>query len=73
MSSVITGLCAWMTGKGVQIGFVKLEEDVNVLLDDVDELEDIDVLLEDADVLLEDVIVGVRRGRGASFRGFEAI
>ena len=58
MSSVITGLGAWMTGKGVQIGFVKLEEDVDVLLDDIDELEDVDVLLEDADVLL-DMIVGV--------------
>jgi len=53
MSSVISRLCAWMTGKGVQIGSVRLEEDGNVFL--------------------EDVIVGVRRGRGASFFGLEAI
>ena len=48
-SAVITGLCAWMTGKGDQIGSFGLEED-------------------DVNVLLEDVI-GVRRGRGASFSG----
>jgi hypothetical protein len=59
MSSVITGLCPWMTGKGDQIVSVKLEE------------EDVDVLLEEDED--EDVREGVRRGRGASFRGFEAI
>ena len=35
MLSVITGLCAWMTGKGDQIGSVRLEEDVNLLLGDL--------------------------------------
>jgi hypothetical protein len=35
MSSVITGLCAWMTGKGDQIGSDRPEEDINVLLEDV--------------------------------------
>lgn len=35
MSSVITGFCVWMTGKGDRIGPVRLEEDVNVLLEDV--------------------------------------
>ena len=52
MSSVITGVCAWMIGKGDQIGPVRLEEYVNVLLEGV---------------------VRVRRGRGASFLGIEAI
>ena len=53
MSSVTTGVCAWIIGREDQIGSVMLEEDVNLLL--------------------EDVIVGVRRGRGASFLGIEAI
>ena len=60
MPSVITGLCAWMTGKGDQIGSVRLEGDINVLLGDL-----IGVRRERGG--------GDRRGRGASFFGFEEI
>jgi len=50
-----------MTGEGDQIGSVsvRLKED-----DEDEDEDDVDVLLED----VLDVIVGVRRGRGASFR-----
>ena len=30
MSSVIIGFCAWITGKGDQIGSARLEEDVHL-------------------------------------------
>ena len=35
MSPVITGVCAWMAGKGDQIGSFRRGEDVNLLLEDV--------------------------------------